>query len=128
MKKFVLIALAAALLGHSSFAQSQEAEGPGKSLRLEFTVRELDNGKVVTARAFSTISRVGAGCAIRAGDKIPVQTGKDFTYLDIGVSIDCSSLKLADNQLALHVAADISGALPDAPKEPGPVIRQNRWN
>jgi hypothetical protein len=131
MRKFVLIAFAATLLGNSSFAQSKDAkpEEPGKYLRLEFTVRELDNGKVVTARTYSTISAVGTGCAIRTGDKVPVQGGDkgSFSYLDVGVNIDCNSIRLNGNQLALHVAADITGPVPDALKDP-PVIRQNRWN
>jgi hypothetical protein len=131
--KFALIALAATLFGNSSFAQSQEAkpEESAKYLRLDFTVKELDNGKVVTARTYSTISSAGSGgaCSIRAGEKFPVPTDKEaFTYLDIGVSIDCNSFRLTGNQLALHVTADISGQVPDASKGPAPVIRQTRWN
>jgi hypothetical protein len=130
MKKLVLIALAATLSGGSSFAQSQEAkpEEPGKYLHLDFTVKELDNGKVVSAHTYSTISAAGTGCAIRSGEKVPTQTDKAaFTYLDIGVNIDCNALRLVGNQLTLHIAADISGAVPDASK-PGPLIRQSRWN
>jgi hypothetical protein len=133
--KLTLIALAATLLGNTCFAQSQEAkpEEPAKYLRLDFTVKELDSGKVVTARTYSTISSVGSGgsCSIRTGDKVPVSgdKGTSFTFLDVGVSIDCNSLKLAGNQLALHVAADISSLVPDASKLEGvPLVRQNRWN
>jgi hypothetical protein len=133
--KFVLIALAAILLGNSCFAQAQEAkqEEAAKYLRLDFTIKELDNGKVATLRTYSTISSTGSGgsCSIRTGDKIPVPTDKgDITYLDIGVSIDCNSLKITGNQLTLHITADISGQVPDASKGPDalPVIRQNRWN
>ena len=130
--KFILIALAATLSGNSSFAQAQDAklEEPAKYVHLDFTIKELDNGRVVTTRTYSTISSVGSsgGCSIRTGDKIPVPTDKGATtYLDIGVSIDCNSLKLAGNQLALHVTADISSQVPDASKEGLPVIRQNRW-
>jgi hypothetical protein len=131
--KFVLIALAATLFGSSSFAQPQEAkpEEPAKYVHLDFTIKELDNGKIVTTRTYSTISSAGSGggCSIRTGDKIPVQSDKGTTtYLDIGVNIDCSALRLAGNQLTLHVTADISSQVPEASKEGLPVIRQNRWN
>jgi len=135
--KFVWIVLAATALGAPSFAQTPEVkpEDPGKYLRLDFTVKELDNGKVITSRSYSTISSVGPGssCSIRTGDKIPTQTGdKQFTYLDVGISIDCNSLRLIGNQLVLHVSADISGQVLDGAKPEAlngaPLIRQNRWN
>ena len=131
--KFVLIALAATLSGSLSFAQSQEAktEESTKYVHLDFTIKELDNGKIVTTRTYSTISSAGpgGGCSIRTGDKIPVQSDKgSTTYLDVGVNIDCNSLRLAGNQLAIHVTADISTQVPDGSKEGLPVIRQNRWN
>jgi hypothetical protein len=133
--KLVLIALTATVFGNSCFAQAQEAkpEEPAKYLRLDFTIKELDNGKVATARSYSTISSAGSGgsCSIRTGDKIPVQSDKGTTtYLDVGVNIDCNSLRIAGNQLTLHITADITSQVPDASKgsEALPVIRQNRWN
>jgi hypothetical protein len=133
--KFVMIALAATLFGSSCFAQLQEPkpDETAKYLRLDFTVKELDNGKVVAARTYSTISSAGPGsvCLIRTGDKIPVQSEKGTTtYMDVGVNIDCNSLKIAGNQLTLHVTADISNQVTDPSKGPEglPVIRQNRWN
>ncbi len=130
--KLVVIALAATLSGRVAFAQPQEAkpEEATKYVHLDFTIKELDNGKVVTTRTYSTISSAGPGgvCSIRTGDKIPVQSDKGATtYLDVGVSIDCNSLRLAGNQLALHLTADISSQVPDGSKEGLPVIRQNRW-
>ncbi len=131
--KFVLIAVAATMFGSSSFAQSQESkqEDSAKYVHLDFTIKELDNGKTVTTRTYSTISSSGSGggCSIRTGDKIPVQTDKGATtYLDVGVSIDCNSLRLVGNQLALHITADITSQVPEGSKEGLPVIRQNRWN
>jgi hypothetical protein len=133
--KFVLIAVASTLFGNSCFAQAQEAkpEEPAKYLRLDFTIKELDNGKVATSRTYSTISSAGSGgsCSIRTGEKIPIQTDKGaITYLDVGVNIDCNSLRIVGNQLTLHITADITSQAPDASKGPdaSPVIRQNRWN
>ncbi len=148
MQKLVLITLAAALFGNSAFAQtaqSQEAKAdePAKYLHLDFTIKDIDNGKVVSTRTYSTISAAGRSCSIRSGDKVPVPTDKSaFTYLDVGVNIDCSGLRLTGNQLALHVIADITGQVTDgsatvkvagapvelSPIRDAPIIRQNRWN
>jgi hypothetical protein len=133
--KFLPIAVAAALFGSWCCAQAQEtrAEEPQKFLRLDFTIKELDNGKVATSRTYSTIASAGmaGSCSIRTGDKVPVPSDKGaFTYLDIGVSIDCTALRITGNQLTLHITADITGQVPDPSKGPDapPVIRQNRWN
>src|SRR5271165_6422183 len=109
--KFIWIGMATALLAAPCFPQADENKPgePTKYFRLEFTVKELEGGKVVNSRNYTTslsTQRVDTGM-IRAGDKVPVQNGKEqFTYLDVGVNIDCNSLKQVDNQLALHISAD----------------------
>jgi len=138
--KFAGIGLTLALLAAPCFSQTEPArpaEEPTKYFRLDFVVKELEGGKVVNARDYSTSASTrvpDGGCSIRTGEKIPTQTGKEaFTYLDVGVNIDCNSLRVVGDQLALYVSADISGLVSDAPNGPGvissqPVIRQNRWH
>ena len=134
--KFIRIALAA-IVAAPGFAQTPDVKSdePVRYFRLDFVLKELENGKVVNARSYSSVSSAGSReiGSIRTGEKIPTQTGKEaFTYLDVGVNIDCSSLRVVGNQLALHVSADISGLVSDPPTGPGitgsqPVIRQSRW-
>jgi hypothetical protein len=135
--KLVWVVLATALLAAPCFAQAPEAKPEVvKYFRLDFTVKELENGKVVNTRSYSASASTqkGDSCSIRTGDKIPTQTSdKQFTYLDVGTSIDCNTLRLIGDQLALHVSADISGMVLDGVKPDNlvngaPVIRQNRWN
>jgi hypothetical protein len=64
----------------SGFAQSQEATKtvePQKFYKLEFVVKEVEGGKVLNARTYTTTQ-------IRAGSKVPYQTGmgdsKSFQY------------------------------------------------
>ena len=90
----------------------------------------------MNARNYSTL--MGAGekdrASIRTGTKMPVQTGSpqmpQFQYIDVGVNIDCSSLRRLQNRLAIYVSAELSTALPPQDKGTplGPQIRLNRWN
>lgn len=127
------IAIAAALLAASCFPQTpgNKPDEQTKYYRLDFTVKELEGGKVINARNYSTSlsNREGDGSSIRTGDKVPVQSDKAWTYLDVGVSIDCNSLKQVDNQLAVHVTADITNLGSDGSAIAAvPLIRQNKWS
>jgi len=110
------------------------AEHP-KYFHLEFVVKEMDAGKVVSARHYSTMVATGRAdfgynCTIRTGNKVPVPVsgGKDsgtFTYIDVGVNIDCRAAKEVEGSLALSVSAEISNA---ATASNPPLIRQTKWS
>jgi hypothetical protein len=127
------LALIAALLSAPCFPQATEnkAEEPAKYFRPDFTVKELDGGKVVNARTYSTSlsNQKGDSGSMRTGDRVPVQSKDQWTYLNVGVNIDCNSLKEIGSQLAIHVTADVSNFSSEA-QVPGanPLIRQNRWS
>jgi hypothetical protein len=107
------------------------AEEP-KYFHLDFVVKELEGRKVINARHYSTTAATADHtCTIRSGNKVPVQTGGSgpesiqFTYIEVGVNIDCRSAKEIDGSLALSVTADISTAV-NAAKQP--MIRQTKWS
>jgi hypothetical protein len=138
--KFVWTGIAAALLAAPCFPQTAENKPEQtKYFRLDFTVRELEGGKVVTSRSYSTTlsNEKGDNVSIRTGDKVPIITGKDqsVSYQDVGVNIDCNSLKLVDSQVALYIRAAISSVVADVQDKipfensgPGnPVIRNTSW-
>jgi len=136
--------IAAALLTFASaagLAQSGDTTstaGPAKYFRLDFAVQELDGGKIVNSRHYLTTipvpTKTGEGSVIRTGSKVPIATGvvggqeSQFTYIDLGVNIDCHSAKEVDGNLALNVNAEISNAasMPTSPAR-NPVIRQTKW-
>jgi hypothetical protein len=136
--KLVRIGMVAALLAAPCFPQASEnkPEEQTKYFRLDFTVKELEGGKVVNARSYSTSlsdqSRDNA--QLRAGDKVPIvaEAGK-VSYQDIGVNIDCTSLRLVDNQIAFHINATISSVIADAQGKAiegsagVPLIRNTSW-
>jgi hypothetical protein len=108
-------------------------EGP-KYFHLDFVVKDLENGKAISARHYSTAVATGeAGpyaCSIRSGSKVPVPMGTSggntqITYIDVGVNIDCRAAKEIAGDLAISVTAEISEA---APSPNQPVIRQTKWS
>jgi hypothetical protein len=124
------LTVACGLLAGICFAQS--ASEQGKYYHLDFVVKELDGGKVVNARHYLTSMMTGAehgsGCSIRTGSKVPVPVsggGSQFSYIDVGVNIDCSAAQETDGNLALGVVAEVSSA---ASSSNPPIIRQNKWN
>jgi hypothetical protein len=119
-------------------AQGEDAKpaaGQPKYFHLDFVVKELDNGKVINARHYSTTTATGDGnlgytCTMRSGSKVPVPQGGtiaagQFTYIDVGVNIDCRSAKEIEGSLAIGVTAEISNA---APSSNPPLIRQTKWS
>jgi hypothetical protein len=134
--KFAMVYLAAVLAAGTCFAQGDEkkpTEEP-RYFRLDFVVRELEGGKVISARNYFTTvaSQTRENSSIRTGDKVPLPTGSggNFTYLDVGVNIDSRVMKATDTQLMLAVSADVSSfvAAANSGSSMPPVVRQNRWS
>ncbi len=111
-----------------------EEPPPTKYYKLEFVVKEVDGAKVLNARTYSAMvsgvvvlkeREVATGsCSIRTGSRVPYSTGEKTSYLDVGVSIDCRSVREAPGGLSLRVDVDISSL---AQESNPPVIRQNKW-
>jgi|SRR5665213_107805 len=128
MKLFLLILTAA-----TCFAQNDDQPKPpepSKYYRLDFVVKETDAGRAVNSRNYvMTIKADTGGVAgsIRIGDRVPVSNGKDqFTFIDVGVNIDCTSPRLVRNQLVMQVLADISSVASERPPSAPPMINQTK--
>ena len=127
--------LAVAMLLTAGFCGAQSDKTPPeptKYFHLDFVVKELEGGKVINTRHYSTTAATSRQTStIRSGNKVPIQTGgsgpdnSQFTYIDLGVNIDCRDLREIQGDLALNVAADISTAV--TPQKQ-PLIRQTKWN
>jgi hypothetical protein len=133
----------------SGFAQSQDAGKtvePQKFYKLEFVVKEVEGGKVLNARTYSTTvladAKDSGSTSIRAGGGVPYQTTttmadsktlQSFQYFEIGVNIDCRAVKEVERGLSLYVSASISSvtsdpAAPTAASTAPPTVRQNTWS
>jgi hypothetical protein len=125
-----------AIAAGSCLAQTVDA---AKFYKLEFVVKEVEGAKVVNSRSFFITAPVEAvgqniqgGGSIRSSSRIPVVTGtsgpnQQFTYVDVGVNIDCKTLHEIQSQVQVYVSADISTNSVE-PNLPAPVVRQYRWN
>jgi hypothetical protein len=95
--------------------------------RLDFVVRESDQGKVLSQRSYS-LGVAAAGVAegrdwwsLRAGTKVPAGSN----YVDVGFNIDVRP-EDAGGALQLRLKADLSSLAPDAANVNQPPIRQMR--
>lgn len=88
--------------------------------RLDFVLRETDEGKLVNQRAFTM--NVSADPAdthertwwnLRAGTRLPLRDPNGTNYVDVGVNIDLAA-RDADNALQLEVTADVSSVPTEA--------------
>lgn len=130
--KMGLAFLFAAVLAGHAFAQGESAKPAAeerKYFHLDFVVKELENGKVTNSRAYAMTMSTGdvGGSMIRTGNKVPIPgagMNQAFTYIDVGVNIDCRLAKQVGDQLALNVAAEVSTA---ATESSPPLIRQTKW-
>src|ERR1700722_4175702 len=129
--KLGIVFLSVIVTAGACFAQKPIEDA--RYYRLDFVVKEMESGKVINARSYSTttVSTGGPrGSVIRSGNKVPTSTGGtgpgSLTYLDIGVNIDCRAEREIQDQLALNVSAEISSIATEPPSNP-PLIRQTKW-
>lgn len=107
--------------------------------KLDFVIKEVEAGKVVNSRNFSSMIAVGSYGSIRTGGRTPVTTGTasgtnplvntQYSFFDTGVNIDFKDLREMTDRLALQVSVDVTSIPPtsETPNLP-PTTRQNRWS
>jgi hypothetical protein len=143
MRKSILICCLFVLtvfLGQSAFAQdspktqepAKTSEVPAHFYHLDFVVQEMGaDGKVTNTRSYTaTVSTDirDRGTSIRTNSRIPVPSGAQFQYVDVGVNIDARNVRELGRQLSLDLVADVSSvAATNDPNLHQPVIRQNKW-
>jgi hypothetical protein len=97
-----------------------------KYYQFEFAVKEVDGGRVLGTRNYSSIGT--RDVHIRSGDKIPIRTLKagqsEVTFLDVGTNIDCNIVNTNGTELDLNMSVDISTAGSEIP----PVVSQLKWS
>jgi hypothetical protein len=110
-------------------AQGDKPAEPSGYYRLDFVVKELEGGKTVNSRAYSTTisTEHGGRTSIRTGSRVPVAARDgSTTYMDVGLSFDCAMAKVVGSEFAVNISADISSMA--EPASTPPVIRNNRWS
>ena len=140
MKNLAFVAVvclcAAAFLCTATSAQSDTSKPPAPSpeyFRFDFSLKELENGKLVNTRSYQMMVRTADSVSsIRSGGRVPVTNDKGFQYVDVGVNIDVRHVNHVREELACELTADVTGSVESGGDQPRPsnppVIRQARWN
>lgn len=106
--------------------------------RLDFVVKEMDEGKVNNSRTYSMVieatdNRGGGRETIKTGNRIPVTTSvgsgtNQIQYIDVGFNMDAQLFALEDSRLMLESTVEISALATNEPtqNQGAPAIRQIR--
>ena len=104
---------------------------PVAAYRIEFNVREIEDGKRLNSRNYMMLVEDGSYSMIRVGNRVPIVGGeKGLTYNDVGMNIDCRPHGREDS-VALQIGVESSSvvAQEQAPAATtNPVFRQHRSN
>jgi len=138
MNSLALFASIVFLCASTLTAQDKPAAAPAAAAapkhyyRLNYVLKESDEGKVINQRSYA-ISTTASDewTRMRAGTRIPVTTGNvmkgaEVTYIDVGVNID-NRLREAGAMLSLELTTDITSAAPETGGAgTAPTLRQVR--
>lgn len=126
LTRVFLLAAAIAPVVNCGNAMAQSGDAV-KFYRLDFVMKEMEQGKVVNSRSYSTMVSTDSSQArdrgsIRAGTRIPIPIAtpgseNNLQYMDVGVNIDCTGVHLMNGQLVLNVTAEVSTLAMEPPRE-----------
>jgi hypothetical protein len=100
------------VLGCICYAQPPEAK-PGERafFKVDFVVKEIESGKQISARTYSSMMAVGGKSAIRTGDKVQVPTNQpgQFSFSDVSIQIDSWLQRAEPTKVELRVIGTANG-------------------
>jgi hypothetical protein len=109
---------------------SKAAEKPVSVYRLQFVVREMEDGKTINSRTYTMSVEDGDTGRIRVGNRVPYNLGKDQIQLfDVGINIDCRLRDHGSYILLQSTQIEISSIVKDESSSGGtanPIVRQAR--
>ncbi len=146
MRKFavVVLVLMAAVVAWGQ--EKTETKPPARNdfswarspYRLDYTIKELDDGKVINTRSYSMLvqsseERGRALGYVRAGSRLPVMTtNKDgqntTTYMDVGIEINAQLYALEGGNLMLSTNAEVSSLATPESTSGNPILRAIHTN
>lgn len=123
----LVLCASAATAQETKTAVPAASSAPKHFYRLNFVLKESDEGKVINQRSFvmSASTEGSSWRNMRAGTRLPLTgtNSKDVNYIDVGVNID-TRIQDSGDGLAMDVTTDISSAGTENNSGAPPVIRQ----
>lgn len=124
---FILMAIASMAQDSKPDPTKLRFDDQRLSYKLEFVLKQLDKGKVVSTHKYqmSALTHVG-NAEIRAGNRVPVDLGGDkgINYIDIGLNLDAAATIVRPSTLGLDIHWELSTVPEGAGQEK--LIRQVR--
>lgn len=117
-------------------APPKQDDQPPRYYRLDFSVKDIQEGKVLDVRTYFVYlsDRKGSRpCSVRADSKVTMPAGKsgDYREFSLGTGIDCGYESETRDTLGLNVQVNVNTLVPYEDKSepnPVPIVRSNRWN
>ena len=85
---------------------------PSNVYRVEYTIREVEGGKVLNSRKYMLMAEEQQWARTRVGSRVPYPTGtgevRQIQYQDVGMSIDCR-VREREDQFLLDTTVESSG-------------------
>ncbi len=109
--------------------KNQEApKPPPKFYKLNFVVKDMEDGKVVTSREYfvDVSTDQGPRAQIRGKSNVTVGIPGNTRSENIGTDIDCAHVRQYGDDLAFDLVADVTSLLGE--NEQHPITRDNRWS
>jgi hypothetical protein len=123
----LVLCASAASAQENSAAKPVTSNVPKHFYRLNYVLKESDEGKIINQRGFvMSVSTEGTSWrSLRAGSRLPLAGAnpKDVNYIDVGVNID-TRVQDAGDGLAMDVTTEISSAGAESNSGAPPIIRQ----
>lgn len=146
MRRFVLITLVL-LAATAAFAQEKKEDNKPAArndfawarspYRLDFAIKELDDGKVVNSRSYSMVmqsaeERGRSYGSVNGGSRVPITTTSKegqptTTYMNVGVNIDSQLYVLENGNLLLGANVEVS-SLAGTQSMSNPILRSIKSN
>jgi len=135
----VLLAVVLSTLGLRAAAQEVSSEKSPKEgklaaatkpvavYRVDYTIREMEDGKVLNSRKYMLMVETNDWARSRVGNRVPIMGEKGVTYENVGMSIDCR-VGERDDVMLLESYIEFSSVVPreqaPTPSESNPVFRR----
>jgi hypothetical protein len=132
------LALAAAMIAPAAAVYAQDVRDVGL-YKVDFTMRDSTDTAAKNGRKYSLLINGRNKSVMKVGNRVPAATGggggigqpnTQFTYLDIGVNIDCT-VDEHNGKYLMHADMDLSTVIPaerTGGAVPNPTISQIKIN
>jgi len=121
MTAIVLESCVTSLAAQEQTGDNNKAPVAAKAVRpyrLDFVIKEMESGKKINSRHYSTDLNAGEADTIKIGTRVPIVTGgkdalpEQWQYMDVGTTIHCRLFDRGDD-LVIDVHTEVSDfALP----------------